>query len=87
MSDAVRLNSVKDVVARTTLSRSKVYEEMASGRLQSVKVGRRRLITEFALIDYIDSLIETATTDRAWVTPDVVVHADVVQPSTALVQP
>ena len=49
MSDAVRLNSVKDVVARTRLSRSKVYEEMDSGRLQSVKVGRRRLVNSLLL--------------------------------------
>jgi excisionase family DNA binding protein len=52
------LNSIKDVVARTRLSRSKVYEEMDSGRLRSVKVGRRRLGTESALVDYIESLVE-----------------------------
>ena len=38
MSETVRLNSIKDVVVRTRLSRSKVCEEMGSGRLQSVKV-------------------------------------------------
>jgi excisionase family DNA binding protein len=61
LSDMVRLNSVKDIVARTGLSRSKVYQEMDSGRLRSVKVGRRRLITESALVDYIDSLAEAGT--------------------------
>jgi excisionase family DNA binding protein len=50
------LNSIPDVVARTSLSRSTVYEEMASGRLRSVKVGRRRLITESALVAYIEGL-------------------------------
>jgi len=55
------LNSIKDVVARTNLSRSKVYEEMDSGRLKSVKVGRRRLVTESQLIDYIDSLMQAGT--------------------------
>jgi excisionase family DNA binding protein len=54
------LNSVKDVVIRTRLSRSKIYEELDSGRLQSVKVGRRRLIPESALINYIDGLIAAA---------------------------
>jgi excisionase family DNA binding protein len=57
----VRLNSIKDVVARLRVSRSKVYEEIGSGRLQSVSVGRRRLVTESQLIDYIDSLIETGS--------------------------
>jgi excisionase family DNA binding protein len=60
-----RLNSIKDIVARTALSRSTVYQEISSGRLRSVSVGRRRLIPESALIDFIDALIETATTDRA----------------------
>jgi excisionase family DNA binding protein len=55
------LNSIKDVVVRTRLSRSKVYEEIEAGRLHSVKVGRRRLITESALIDYINNLIEAGS--------------------------
>jgi excisionase family DNA binding protein len=62
MSETVRLNSIKDIVARTGLSRSTVYEEMDSGRLRSVKVGRRRLIPESALVDYIDNLITAGTT-------------------------
>jgi excisionase family DNA binding protein len=57
MSETARLNSVRDVLARVPLSRSKLYQELASGRLKSVKVGRRRLITESQLIDYIDNLI------------------------------
>jgi excisionase family DNA binding protein len=63
MSETVRLNSIKDVVARTRLSRSKVYTEMDSGRLRSVKVGRRRLVTESALIGYIANLTESGTPD------------------------
>jgi excisionase family DNA binding protein len=55
------LNSIKDVVTKTRLSRSKIYEELANGRLKSVKVGRRRLITESALADYIEYLVEAAT--------------------------
>jgi excisionase family DNA binding protein len=61
MTTNVCLNSIKDIVARTGLSRSTVYEEMDSGRLRSVKVGRRRLIPESALIEYIDDLIGTTT--------------------------
>jgi excisionase family DNA binding protein len=60
MAQNVRLNSIKEVVVRTSLSRSTVYEEMASGRLRSVKVGSRRLITESDLIDYIESLVAAA---------------------------
>jgi excisionase family DNA binding protein len=82
------LNSIKDVVARTRLSRSKVYEEMDSGRLKSVKVGRRRLVTESQLIDFIDALIEAGTPDGGCcVTPDAVVEGDVVRPGTAVVRP
>lgn len=61
MAENVCLNSIKDIIARTGLSRSTVYEEMDSGRLRSVKVGRRRLIPESALIDYINSLIGATT--------------------------
>jgi excisionase family DNA binding protein len=63
MAQNVCLNSIKDIVARTGLSRSTVYEEMDSGRLRSVKVGRRRLIPESALVDYIDNLIGATTTE------------------------
>ena len=81
----MRLNSIKDVVARTRLSRSTVYEEMTSGRLQSVKVGRRRLIPESALIRYIDNLVEAGTPDEGChATPDAVV--EVVRPGTAAVR-
>jgi excisionase family DNA binding protein len=66
MSETVRLNSIKDIVARTRLSRSKLYQEMDSGRLQSVKIGRRRLITESALVDYITTLVEVGTPGRRY---------------------
>ncbi|WP_231120091.1 helix-turn-helix domain-containing protein [Mycobacterium colombiense] len=56
------MNTIKEVAGRTRLSRSKIYEELESGRLKSVKVGRRRLVTESQLIDYIDSLVIVATT-------------------------
>ncbi len=54
------MNSIKDVMGRTCLSRSKIYEELDSGRLKSVKVGRRRLVAESQLIDYIDGLVAAA---------------------------
>jgi excisionase family DNA binding protein len=57
MTQIVRLNSIKQVMTRLGLGRSTVYQELASGRLQSVKVGRRRLVTESQLIDYIYNLV------------------------------
>ncbi|WP_036460645.1 AlpA family transcriptional regulator [Mycobacterium sp. 141] len=57
MTQAVLLNSITDAATRTGLSRSKLYTEMAAGRLRWVKVGSRRLIPESALIDYIDALV------------------------------
>lgn len=56
VSEAARLYSIKDATAQLRLSRSTVYDEMKKGRLRSVKVGRRRLITGLALVEYIDSL-------------------------------
>jgi len=58
MFENARLNSIKGVMTKTNLSRSTIYGEMGSGRLRSVKVGRRRLVPESALIDYINGLIE-----------------------------
>lgn len=51
-----RLNSVETVIERLNLGRTKVYEEISSGRLRSVLVGRRRLVSEAALADYINWL-------------------------------
>jgi hypothetical protein len=36
---------------------------MGSGRLRSVKVGRRRLVTESQLIEYIDNLVQAGTSN------------------------
>ena len=51
-----RLNSVEDVMERLNLGRSKVYEELGTGRLRSIKVGRRRLVSEAALVAFINQL-------------------------------
>jgi excisionase family DNA binding protein len=51
-----RLNPVEDVMKRLGLGRSTLYALMASGQLRSVKVGRRRLISESAIIDFIEAL-------------------------------
>jgi len=48
------LFSVLDVVEVTDLSRSTVYEYLATGQLASVKVGARRLVPAAALDAFID---------------------------------
>jgi excisionase family DNA binding protein len=53
---AARLLSIDDVVERLRIGRSKVYMEMDAGRLRSVKVGRRRLVSESAIADFIGAL-------------------------------
>jgi excisionase family DNA binding protein len=51
-----RLNQIDDVMARLGVGRSTVFGLMASGRLKSVKIGRRRLVPEQALTDFIATL-------------------------------
>jgi excisionase family DNA binding protein len=51
-----RLHHVESVMERLGLGRSKVFELIASRRLRSVKVGRRRLVSEAALVEFIESL-------------------------------
>lgn len=55
MSDRL-LNEIPEVCARTCLGRSKVYALIDSGELGSVKVGKRRLIPEAALLAFVDQL-------------------------------
>lgn len=86
MSDTEHLNSVKEIQDRLRVGRSTVYTEIGSGRLKSVVVGRRRLVRESHLVDYIASLTETGTTDGARVAAELAVQADVVRPGEAVIQ-
>jgi excisionase family DNA binding protein len=47
---------VPDVVDLTGLSRSTLYSEIARGRLQVVKCGRRTLVPADSLSDYVELL-------------------------------
>ena len=51
-----RLHPVESVMQRLSLGRSSVYELLSSGELRSIKVGRRRLVSESALAEYINSI-------------------------------
>jgi excisionase family DNA binding protein len=54
------LLSVSDVTARTTLGRTAIYALIQSGQLQSVTVGKRRLIPAEALDAWVRSLSDRA---------------------------
>jgi excisionase family DNA binding protein len=51
-----RLFSVENIMQMLGIGRTKVYQEMDSGRLRSVKVGRRRLVSAAALEEFINQL-------------------------------
>ncbi len=50
------LLKVTEVCERLALSRSEVYELLASGELPSVKLGRARRVVDADLEDYINGL-------------------------------
>jgi excisionase family DNA binding protein len=51
-----RLNNVEQVQERLGVGHSTVFELIASNKLRSVKVGRRRLVPEQSLRDFIADL-------------------------------
>jgi excisionase family DNA binding protein len=59
---AAQLHGVPDVQKRLNMGRSKVYEFMATGELRSIKCGHRRLVSEAALVEFINRL-EAAGSD------------------------
>ena len=48
-----RLLSVDEAATALGLGRSRLYAEIAAGRLRSLTVGRRRLVPSSAIADYI----------------------------------
>jgi excisionase family DNA binding protein len=55
-AEAPRLLSIKEACRLLGLSRTTLYAEMASGRLRSVTVGRRRFVPRDAIDDFIAGL-------------------------------
>ena len=49
-----RLYGIPEAAAVLGIGRSAIYDELAAGRLRSVKVGRRRLIPAGAIGQYIE---------------------------------
>lgn len=52
-SSGKALYRVAEAMAVLSMSRSVIYEEIRSGRLDSVKRGRNRLISARAIADYV----------------------------------
>lgn len=59
--EAQRLFSIVEATQLLSLGRTKLGEEIDSGRLDAVRVGRRVLIPAQAINDYIAALPRTAT--------------------------
>ncbi len=55
MNDKILL-TVQDFMKATSLGRTKVYELIGNGALESVTVGRRRMIPTAALTDWVERL-------------------------------
>ncbi|RFZ48381.1 Helix-turn-helix domain protein [Mycobacterium marinum] len=53
---AACLHSVESAFNRLCVSRAKGYELIANGKLRSVKIGRRRLVPESAIVEFIGNL-------------------------------
>jgi excisionase family DNA binding protein len=51
-----RLNTVEDVMERLCIGRTTAFELIGARRLRSIKVGRRRLVSEAALVEFIERL-------------------------------
>lgn len=54
--EEVRLLRIKDVLERLRISRSKLYEEIQEGRLQTLKIGSSSRIRSDDLDQYINKL-------------------------------
>ena len=51
-----RLNTITQTSDRLGICRANLYNLLSSGELRSVKIGRRRLVPEQAIADFITSL-------------------------------
>lgn len=56
--------SVQDAMTLLDMGRTELYQEIRSGRLKSVKRGRRRQISHDALLDYYKRVCQEAEHDE-----------------------
>jgi excisionase family DNA binding protein len=59
-AEVARLNSIEQVQERLGVGRSTVFELLRSKKLRSTVIGRRRLVPEQSLRDFIAALDEQA---------------------------
>lgn len=55
-STNARLNTVEEMLERLHISRSTGYRLINGGAIRSVKIGKRRLVSEQAIVDFIAGL-------------------------------
>ena len=58
-----RLLPIEAVMAQLGVGRSFVFELIGTNQLRSVKIGRRRLIPQSAVDDFVANLIATSESD------------------------
>jgi excisionase family DNA binding protein len=57
-SDPSLLLTVEETAALLRLGRTQTYELVMRGKIQSVKIGRRRLVIRDSLQDFVSQLLE-----------------------------
>ncbi len=56
MQDSPLLLAPEDAAKRLSIGRTKMFELIASGEIQSVKIGRARRVPATALTEYVNRL-------------------------------
>lgn len=62
---AAQFHPIEVAISRLHISRTKMFELLARGEIRSVKVGRRRLISEAALTEFIERIDAVGGDDAA----------------------
>ena len=57
MTDTQLLLSVEEAADQLRLGRTRTYELVKTRKIQSVKVGRRRLVVRSSLLDFVQTLL------------------------------
>jgi excisionase family DNA binding protein len=57
MTDSQLLLSVEEAADQLRLGRTRTYELVKTRKIQSVKVGRRRLVVRSSLLDFVQALL------------------------------
>jgi excisionase family DNA binding protein len=57
MTDTQLLLSVEEAADQLRLGRTRTYELVMTRKIQSVKVGRRRLVVRSSLLDFVQTLL------------------------------